>query len=78
LGLRGDKFLWNDLARVFQEIPLPESVEILQAMLEAAFLSLTAHKIEFNDPIYIDRYAHKCASSGYILPEFWRETGFKH
>jgi hypothetical protein len=76
-GLRGDKFLWNDLARVFQEIPLPESVEILQAMLEAAFLSLTAHKIEFNDPIYIDRYAHKCASSGYILPEFWRETGFK-
>jgi ADP-ribosylglycohydrolase len=76
-GLRGDKFLWDDLARVFQEIPLPDSVEVLQTMLEAAFLSLTAHKIEFNDPIYIDRYAHKGASPGYILPEFWRKTALK-
>ncbi len=76
-GLRGDKLLWYDLARVFQEIPLPDSVEVLQAMLEAAFLSLTAHKIEFDNPIYIDRYAHKGASPGYILPEFWRKTVLK-
>lgn len=37
-GLRGDPYLWDDLARVFYPVPLPDSAETLRAMLEAAFL----------------------------------------
>jgi len=74
-GLRGDPFLWKDMSRVFRTVPLPNSADKLKAMLEAAFLALTAHQISTCNMFYVDRYAHGGMSSGHICPEFWRQRG---
>lgn len=74
-GLRGDAYLWRDLARVFRPVPLPASRNTLQAMVEAAFLVLTAHPITTRDAIFVARYAHGGMSSGYLSPDFWTQTG---
>lgn len=71
-GLRGDPYLWADMARVFQKVPCPESAECLQAMLEGAFVALTAQTIHESSPILVQRYAHGGISSGCISQEFWR------
>lgn len=75
-GLRGDPFLWKDMSRVFRPVPRPSSADTLRAMLDAAFLTLTAHPINTRDMFYVDRYAHGGMSSGQIAPDFWRERGF--
>ncbi len=75
-GLRGDPYLWADMARVFRRVPFPENLDALSAMLEAAFLTLTSQPVRAKDAFYVDRYAHGGMSSGLISPGFWRETGF--
>jgi hypothetical protein len=75
-GLRGDPFLWKDMARVFRPVDMPESSEALQAMLEASFLVLTSQQINSREAILVQRYAHGGMSSGQIDPDFWREKGF--
>lgn len=74
-GLRGDSFLWQDLARVFRAVPLPDTVDTLKTMLEAAFLAITAHPIHTRDMFYVERYAHGGMSSGRVDPDFWRQIG---
>ena len=46
------------MARVFRPVPLPDSVDTLNAMLEAAFLAITGHPINSGDMFYVERYAH--------------------
>jgi len=75
-GLRGDPFLWRDLARVFRQVPLPDSADTLKEMFDAAFLALTARPISTTGMFHVDRYAHGGMSSGLIAPEFWRQRGF--
>lgn len=77
-GLRGDPYLWDDLALLFKHVPLPPSVETLSAMLEAAFLTQTAHLLQTVDssPFFVERYAHGGMSSGGVSPEFWRDKAF--
>jgi hypothetical protein len=75
-ALRGDPYLWRDLARVFRPVPLPDSVGTLKAMLEAAFLALTAHPINAAEVFCVERYARGGMSSGQVAPDFWRQTGF--
>lgn len=76
-GLRGDPYLWDDLARVFNQVPIPHSAETLSAMLEAAFFTLTAQPFQTMDgPFGVERYAHGGMSSGGISPEFWRDKAF--
>lgn len=72
-GLRGDPFLWKDLARVFRKVPTPRSEAILMSMLEGAFLALTGYTIEHTEDFFVERYAHGGMSSGGVSPEFWRE-----
>jgi hypothetical protein len=76
-GLRGDPYLWDDLSRVFNPVPLPQNVETLRSMLEAAFLTLTARPFQTTSgPLSVERYAHGGMSSGGISPEFWQDKGF--
>lgn len=75
-GLRGDPFLWRDLARVFRQVPLPDSSDTLKEMFDAAFLALTARPISNTDLFHVDRYAHGGMSSGQIDPGFWMHRGF--
>jgi hypothetical protein len=74
-GLRGDPFLWQDLARVFRPVALPDSADTLKAMLESAFLALTSYQVNTRDEFCVERYAHGGMSSGYVDPAFWRKEG---
>lgn len=76
-GLRGDPFLWKDLARVFRAVPLPDSADTLHAMLESAFLALTAESLStIDEAIFVERYQGGGMSSGHVSPRYWREECF--
>ncbi len=73
-GLRGDPYLWEEMRRVFKPVPLPDSADSLQAMIEAAFFVLTSHPINTDEEFFIiDRFEGGGMSSGGICPPFWRE-----
>ncbi len=74
-GLRGDPYLWREMATHFQSIPLPGSLPLLSSALEEAFLKLTNHAVSFSGDVHLARHAHGGMSSGEISTEFWRESG---
>ena len=72
-GLRGDPYLWCEMAQHFCDAPLPSSPEQLTAALEEAFHLLTNESISFSSCIHIPRHDHHGGmSSGHISTEFWR------
>jgi len=75
-GLRGDPYLWREMAEHFQHIHLPDSSAELSAVLEEAFFKLTGYQVCYPRHFRVDRHAHGGMSSGGIAAEFWRETGF--
>lgn len=72
-GLRGDPFLWADMARRVRAVPCPVSAEAARAIIEGVFAMLTGHPISHPDAFFVERYSHGGMSSGYICPEFWRD-----
>lgn len=74
-GLRGDPYLWREMAEHFQLSPLPESAEELSTILEHAFHELTGHTLTHPTHFGLARHAHGGMSSGGIAPLFWRERG---
>lgn len=73
-GLRGDPYLWEEMRIVFKPVPLPDSADSLQAMIEAAFFVLTSHPINTDEEFFIvDRFKGGGMSSGGVCPLFWRE-----
>lgn len=74
-GLRGDPYLWSEMAEQFQGVPFPETSLELCSVLEDAFLRLTGHPVTYPKHFRVDRYAHGGMSSGGIATEFWRERG---
>ena len=74
-GLRGDPYLWREMAEQFQGVPLPETSRELLFVLEEAFLKLTGHPVSYPEHFRLDRHAHGGMSSGGIATEFWRERG---
>lgn len=75
-GLRGDPYLWREMAEHFKDVRLPDSPAELLAALEEAFFKLTDHPVSHPRHIWMDRHAHGGMSSGGIAPAFWREKGF--
>jgi hypothetical protein len=81
-GLRGDPFLWKDMARVFRKVPLPigdllpaerEKGDHLRFMIEACFLTLTGCRIDSNiEQVHIERYEGGGMSSGSVSILSWR------
>jgi len=74
-GLRGDPFLWREMAGAFHDVPLPTSTPQLALEIEHMFEKLTGQPITTREFIWLERHAHGGMSSGGIAPQFWRETG---
>lgn len=74
-GLRGDPYLWREMAEHLQDAPLPESEQALAIILEQLFLELTEHPLTHPTHFAVQRHAHGGMSSGGIAPAFWRECG---
>jgi hypothetical protein len=72
-GLRGDPFLWKEMADKIGELPLPDTERQLEELLHATFKNLVGFPISHRKDVLIERYAHGGMSSGYVSLRFWRE-----
>ncbi|MGB3120419.1 MAG: hypothetical protein WBE58_16480 [Verrucomicrobiales bacterium] len=73
-GLRGDPFLWLEMAETFRGVPLPDSSRQLAGEIEHRFEALTGQSINSSESLWLKRHSHGGMSSGGISLEFWRET----
>jgi hypothetical protein len=74
-GLRGDPFLWREMAQTLAEnLPFPRTGDDFRAWIGMAFRKLVGKALSGDEAIYVERYAQGGMSSGYISPQFWRET----
>ena len=74
-GLRGDPYLWTELAETLGNQPLPRTYGEFAMILENAFEKCTGTKISARGQVYVERYAHGGMSSGHISLEFWQTKG---
>ncbi len=75
-GLRGDPFLWTDLAARLGGRAAPPSRSAFLDLVIAEFSEATGRSPYETDTIYVEAYAHGGMSSGHISCEFWRERVF--
>ncbi|MCA9918628.1 MAG: hypothetical protein KC445_11790 [Anaerolineales bacterium] len=73
-GLRGDPYLWAEMANHFATTPLPSNSEQLAQQLLQAFEALTGQPITAEKFIAVERFPRSGMSGGMVSPEFWRET----
>lgn len=73
-GLRGDPYLWDEMANHFAQTALPHSQEQLVQLLVKAFETLTGQPITTEQHIPVERFPRGGMSGGFVSPEFWRET----
>jgi hypothetical protein len=73
-GLRGDPYLWDELAQTLASHAFPETEAELVALLEQTYRHLTGVPLTAADPVYVERYSHGGMSSGQVSPRFWIET----
>ncbi len=71
-GLRGDQFLWRDLATTLADQPLPADVRQLERLLEQAFWDATGHSLSFSAEVLVERFADEGVSRGGISGATWR------
>ncbi len=72
-GLRGDPYLWEEMRRHFEHVPLPSAADELAVLIGAAFKALTGRPISALKAFHLERSSHGGMSSGHISPEFWRD-----
>lgn len=75
-GLRGDPFLWDELREHFLTNELPESSEDFCDQVGATIKKVIGSDLKDDQHVFVERYAAGGMSSGYVCPEWWRETGF--
>jgi hypothetical protein len=71
-GLRGDPFLWEEMARMLTEEPLPSNLTLLMALINRSFEQLVG--VSLNSPrksVYVPRYDHGGVSGGHVCLKFW-------
>ena len=73
-GLRGDPWLWRDLAQRVDVLPEPANADAFVAWLEYEFQQLVGVPVTHTEIVFVKQYAHGGMSSGCIDPRFWRET----
>jgi hypothetical protein len=73
-GLRGDPYLWEELAKLLSKEPLPATVSQLMALIERAFYQLVGSQLtDGSTSFFVDRYNHGGLSGGHVCGEFWRD-----
>lgn len=73
-GLRGDPYLWQEMAEQFSQTPLPQTAKQLEQLLIDAFEALTGQPIAAEKFIVVARFPRGGMSGGLVSPKFWRET----
>ncbi len=73
-GLRGDPFLWMEMAQALCHVPLPEYTPELDLILSSTFAALTGQSLDHHDSILVPRFARGGMSSGQIATSHWKET----
>ena len=71
-GLRGDRFLWEELTASLAKQRLPNSVSVLLKDIGKKFRELTDRKLLNEGEFTIDRYSHGGMSSGMVDMSYWR------
>lgn len=71
--LRGDEYLWEDMKRDFESVPMPETPKAIISLVKTAFKRHTGRPLSYRWRIYIEAYAHGGMSSGQVSAEYWRE-----
>lgn len=74
-GLRGDPYLWKELAEHFAKIELPDSEETLKAQVEGMIKALTGKDVSHDFDFYVKRYSNGGMSTGMVSCEFWINKG---
>lgn len=72
-GLRGDPYLWREMAEQLADTPLPPSEAELVQRLTELFEQLAGIALDHPTHVYLPRHAHGGMSSGMISSQFWRE-----
>jgi hypothetical protein len=72
-GLRGDPYLWREMAEHLADAPWPASEEGLTQRLTRLFEQLAGITLDARKPVHLLRHAHGGMSSGMVSSEFWRE-----
>lgn len=76
-GFRGDPHLWEEMASVLADTPLPPNEVQLNELLEETFARLVGAPLDAPaSSVFVERYSHGGMSSGRVSFAFWRETGF--
>jgi molybdenum cofactor cytidylyltransferase len=75
-GLRGDPYLWQEMAQALAERPLPASPAAIDNLLASTYLLLVGEAPAAGRRTYVPRYAHGGMSSGYVDADFWLTQGF--
>lgn len=73
-GLRGDPYLWQELAQALAEQPLPTSAAV-DEVLAALYQKLVGEAPGPGRYTFVARYAHGGMSSGYVDAGFWLTHG---
>ena len=73
-GLRGDPHLWRDMKGALATVPYPATEDRWIDLFEKLFEQLTGSPLSSEKAFFVQKYAHGGISSGYISPQFWRET----
>ena len=73
-GLRGDDFLWIEMAQALCHVPLPDHREDLARILTSAFEALTGEPVDRREFFVVRRFARGGMSSGGIDPSQWKDA----
>jgi len=55
-GLRGDPYLWRELASVLADATLPNSGNAVRETIERTIVELTGVDLSVTEPVFIERY----------------------
>lgn len=78
-GLRGDPFVWAEMANVFRSEKIPETERGLIERIEATFQQITGRKLPTNGVIgeeeihFVERFSLGGMSSGQVSLSFWHQ-----
>lgn len=75
-GLRGDEPLWQEFAKISNNIDLPSDAEQLLLLLYRLFFFLVGEELKPDKFIYLQRLNKGGMSAGKVSTDFWIENAF--
>jgi|TARA_R110000796_G_scaffold136491_7_gene252530 hypothetical protein len=76
-GLRGDSYLYYELASFLRKTEIPTESEF-EVIMYCAFEELSGVSIDSSEYVHIKKYSHGGMSSGMVAPEVWKNEIIPH